>query len=434
MAKTPEPDVSVSGRIYQKGKLVPGVLHIDSNLGVIAKVAKTTTLGTHHDFGDAMILPGGIDVHVHFRDPGHTHKEDWLTGSTSAAFGGVTTVVDMPNTIPPTTTNRAVKDKLEIAAKKSVVDYALWAGGTWFTGDLPEMLKRCAGVKTYLGASTGDLLLEDQERFKAVLDAAGKAGKPVMLHCEAQRVLQQLRRNESSVDDHDMARPPLAEVEAIYDALKALPGLKKPPRIHIAHVASAEAAQAAASAKFSLGVCPHHLLLDTKVGLSHAYAKMNPPLRSPAQRESLWKLYAEGKIPILESDHAPHTKTEKEDAFHNAPSGVPGVETMIPLMLAQVAAGKLDLATVVDSVTKNPADLLQLDDRGHLEAGMRADFAVYGGKPHKLKAETLHSQCGWSPFDGKMVHMPQATFLAGRPVVQDGQRVAAPGTGKSVYG
>ncbi|MHB8634693.1 MAG: dihydroorotase [Thermoplasmatota archaeon] len=433
-SKPAEPDLSVAGRIYQKGKLVPGVLHIDRARGVVSKVAKSTTLAEHIDFGDAMILPGALDIHVHFREPGHTHREDFRSGTTAAAFGGVTGVADMPNTLPPTTTSRAVKEKLELIGKKAVVDYGLWAGGTWFTGDLAEMLKRCVGVKTYLGASTGDLLLEDTERFKAVLEAAGKAGKVAMLHCEAQRVLQQLRRNETSLDDHDMARPPLAEVEAIYDALKALAAVKKPPRVHVAHVASAEAAQAAASAKFSLGATPHHLLLDTKCGLPHAYGKTNPPIRSAGQRDALWKLFAGGRIPILESDHAPHTATEKEDAFHNAPSGVPGTETMMPLMLAQTLAGKVDLQVVVDAATKHPAELLGLADRGQLEVGLRADFAVYPDKVHKLKAESLHAACGWTPFEGRNVLMPTDTFLAGRPVVREGQLVGAPGSGRPLLG
>ncbi|MEA3135875.1 MAG: dihydroorotase, partial [Thermoplasmata archaeon] len=309
----------------------------------------------------------------------------------------------------------------------SLVDYAAWAGGTWYTGELPEMLKWAVGVKTYLGASTGDLLLEDQARFAEILKAAGQAGRPVALHCESQRILQQLRRNEGTLEDHDLARPPLAEVEAIYDAMKALAGVKKAPPIHIAHIASPDAVAAASTAKFSLGACPHHLLLDTTAGLSHAYGKMNPPLRSPAVRKALWEAFAAGKIPILESDHAPHTKVEKEDNFHNAPSGVPGVETMVPLMLAQVGA-KLPLARVVDAVTVAPANLLGIKDRAVLEPGMRADFAIYDlKKPTKVDSRELHSKCGWSPYDGLKAVFPTHTFLAGKAVVADGQLVGTPG-------
>jgi dihydroorotase len=421
-------DLSVAGQVYQRGKLVPGVLHVDTESGRIVRVAKSTTLANHIDAGQAAILPGAIDIHVHFREPGHTHKEDFTSGSTAAAFGGVTGFVDMPNTLPATISVRTLKEKLALAQKKSVVDYAAWAGGTWYTGDLPEMLKWAVGVKTYLGATTGDLLLEDQQRFAEVLAAAGKEGRPVALHCESQRILQQLRRNEGTLDDHDHARPPLAEVEAIYDAMKALAGVKKAPPVHVAHVASPDAVAAATSAKFSVGVCPHHLLLDTTAGLSHAYGKMNPPLRSPAARKALLDAFAAGRIPILESDHAPHTKVEKEDSFHNAPSGVPGVETMVPLMLAQ-ANGKLPLQRVVDAVTVAPAALLGLKDRGVLEAGMRADFAIYDlKKPTKVVSAELHSKCNWSPYDGLKAVFPSHTFLAGKPVVQDGQLVAQPGS------
>jgi dihydroorotase len=421
-------DLSVAGQVYQRGKLVPGVLHIDTQSGRIVRVAKSTQMATHIDLGSRAILPGAIDIHVHFREPGHTHKEDFTSGSTSAAFGGVTGYVDMPNTLPATISARTLKEKLALAQKKSLVDYAAWAGGTWYTGELPEMLKWAVGVKTYLGASTGDLLLEDQARFAEILTAAGKEGAPVALHCESQRILQQLRRNEGTLEDHDLARPPLAEVEAIYDAMKALAGVKKAPPVHIAHIASPDAVAAATTAKFSLGACPHHLLIDTTVGLSHAYGKMNPPLRNPTVRKALWDAFAAGKIPILESDHAPHTKVEKEDNFHNAPSGVPGVETMVPLMLAQ-ANGKLPLQRVVDAVTVGPAQLLGLKDRGVLEPGMRADFAVYDLKaPTKVDSGELHSKCGWSPYDGLKAIFPTHTFLAGKAVVQDGQLVAKPGT------
>jgi dihydroorotase len=421
-------DLSVSGQVYQRGRLVPGVLHIDTAKGRITSIAKSTRLANHIDVGNHAILPGAIDLHVHFREPGHTHKEDFTTGSTAAAFGGVTGFVDMPNTLPATISVRTVKEKLAIAQRKSVVDYAAWAGGTWYTGELPEMLEWAVGVKTYLGASTGDLLLEDQARFAEILKAAGAAGRPVALHCESQRILQQLRRNEGTLEDHDHARPPLAEVEAIYDAMKAVAQTKRPPVVHIAHTASPDAVAAATSARFSMGVCPHHLLLDTTVGLSHAYGKMNPPLRNPAGRKALWDAFAAGRIPILESDHAPHTSVEKEDSFHNAPSGVPGVETMVPLMLAQ-ANGKLPLERVVDAVTVNPAQLLGLKDRGTLEVGMRADFAVYDlKKPTKVDSDLLHSKCGWSPYDGLKAIFPSHTFLAGNPVVQDGQLVAQPGS------
>jgi dihydroorotase len=426
-------DLSVAGQIYQRGRLVPGILHIDGKTGKILRVVKAQTLEEHIDFGSLAILPGGLDVHVHFREPGHTHKEDFLSGSTAAAFGGITGFVDMPNTLPATTTARAVKEKMELASKRCVVDYGLWAGGTWYTGEIAEMMKYAVGVKTYLGATTGDLLLEDQEPFKHVLEAAGKAGRPVALHCESQRVLHQLRRTEGTLEDHDHARPPLAEVEAIYDAMKATAGLKRPPTIHIAHMASPDALQAASTAKFSIGVCPHHLLLDTSSTLSHAYGKVNPPLRSPQVREALWKAFAAGKIPILESDHAPHTKVEKEDNFHTAPSGMPGVETMMPLMLAQAMAKKVELRTVVDALTVAPAELLGLGDRGTLEAGMRADFAVYDlKKPAKVTADALHSRCGWTPFEGHKGIFPTHTYLAGKPVVAEGSLVAAEGSGRSL--
>lgn len=423
---------SFGGRIYQDGTLVQGNLHVEN--GRIVKFSETEKADDHVDFGKKAILPGAIDVHVHFREPGATHKEDWLSGTTAAAFGGVTTVVDMPNTNPPTTTLKALRDKLRLASEKAVVDYAVWSGATWYLGDLAEMLRWSPGIKIYLGATTGDLLADDPEKVRQAIEMTGQASGAVLLHCEAQRILDQHRRTEQELADHDTTRPPLAEVEAIYDVMKALPGMKTPPRIHVCHIASVDAVRAAKAAKFSRGVCPHHLLLD-HVGCCEArpgMGKMNPPLRDPAHREALWSSFAGGDIPILESDHAPHTKAEKRDAFHQVPAGVPGVETMLPVLLAQVAAKRVELATVVDAATKAPAALLGVKDRGALVPGARADFAVFDLKPKAIAEKQLHSKCGWSPFDGMMACFPSDTYLAGQPVVKKGKLVAEPGSGRSL--
>ncbi len=425
---------SYSGRIYQDGALKPGVLWVDDN-GIIAKITGPDEVAEEHtDFGDRAILPGAIDIHVHMRDPGATHKEDLHTGTVSAAFGGVTGVVDMPNTLPPTTSIRAIREKHRIAQSKVVVDYGLWAGGTWYTGEVAEMLRWSVGMKVYLGATTGDLLLDDAAAFKEALALCGKAGKPVILHCEAQRILDHYRRNEVEPGDHDRARPALAEVESIYDVMKAMPGIKPAPRIHIAHVASTDAVQAATAAKFSMGVCPHHLLLTWEGwGLAEGYAKVNPPLRDIRSRDAMMEAFASGRIPILESDHAPHAPKEKEDVFPSAPAGIPGVETMVPLLLGRAAAGDVPLSIVVDSVTKAPAALLNLKDRGSLTVGLRADFAVFDlDAPAPLDEQALHSKCNWSPYGGMPACMPSHTYLLGAPVVADGKLVAEAGSGRSM--
>ena len=429
-------DLSVAGRIYQGGRLVKGVLHIDTAAGVIEKVTKSQALKEHLDFGDKAVLPGAIDVHVHFRDPGAMHKEDFQTGTTAAAFGGVTSVVDMPNTLPPTTNPRTVQGKHEIAAKKAVVDYGFWAGATWYADGLPETLKGCVGVKAYLGATTGDLLLDDPTALRKVFERAAEAGKPIALHAEAERILKGLKRTEHAPADHDAARPPLAEVEAVYDVMKLIAPLKRTPRIHVAHMASQEAVHAAEQARFSRGVCPHHLLLSTQDFADvpdPGFGKMNPPLRDERGRKALYSAFAAGRIQVLESDHAPHTRAEKEGQFQQAPAGVPGVETLMPVMLAEAAAGRLDLRTVVDAASSAPAALLGLEDRGALETGRRADFAVYDlDDVGSVDPDRLHSKCGWSPFAGRDAVFPSQVFLAGRPVVEDGGLVAGPGTGRSL--
>lgn len=420
--------MSVGGRIWNGRTVQPGVLHVDSKSGLIEKVSKSGKRREHIELGERLILPGAVDIHVHFRDPGQPHKEDLPSGSAAAAFGGVTGFVDMPNTVPPTTTVRALEEKLERMRTRSLVRWAAWAGGTWFTEDLARMLAHAAGVKVYLGATTGDLLLDDPQAFTRILQVCRDAKKPVVLHCEAQRVLVQSKRNEVSVVDHDGARPPLAEVEAIYDVMKALTSVRPGPSIHVCHVASKEAVRAAKSAGFSTGACPHHLVLDTARDWMHAYGKVNPPLRAPAQREALWTHFAAGDVPILESDHAPHSRGEKEETFARAPAGIPGVETMVPLMLARVASGVLEMERLVDAMATRPSALLGLPPPV-LQAGGRADFfAVDMGDVSPVDADALHSKAGWSPFDGMDAVFPTHTFVAGHPVVADRELVAEPGS------
>ncbi len=424
---------SFSGRIYQNGELVAGILHVDER-GRITQISETEKAEDHTDFGDKVILPGAIDVHVHFREPGATHKEDLHTGSVSAAFGGVTGFVDMPNTLPATTSMKLLREKHRLAQAKVVIDYGFWGGSTWYTGEVEEMLDWVVGMKVYLGATTGDLLLEDAGAFKEVLRACGKASRPVILHCEAERVMKAHRRTEVEVADHDAARPPLAEVESIYDVMKTMPGIKPAPTIHIAHCASADAVQAANAGKFSIGVCPHHLLLThTGWELPDGLGKMNPPLRDETRRAALFKAFVDGKIPLIESDHAPHTLGEKDDLFANVPAGVPGVETMLPLMLAAAQRGDVPFKTVVDALTVAPANLLGLKDRGALEVGKRADFCVVDLEDiAPIEAKMLHSKCGWTPYEGHDAIFPTHTYLAGRAVVADRTLVAKAGSGESI--
>lgn len=420
----------VRGQLYQDGEIAPGIIVIkDGKITAIEPDGEADL-----DFGDQTILPGAIDIHVHFRDPGANQKEDFYTGSVSAAFGGVTAVVDMPNTNPPTTTWKALEEKLQIADEKSVVDYGAWCGATWFLEDLPKMLEHSPGIKIYLGATTGDLLMDDQNRVRQCLEIAAEAGKPVALHCEAQRVLNQFKRQEKVLQDHDDTRPPMAEVESIYDVLKALPSLKKKPVIHVAHIASVDAVTAAEKAGFSRGVCPHHLLLDTETCCDHSpgRGKMNPPIRRPGSKDALYQAYKDGRVPILESDHAPHTKTEKADEFNKVPAGVPGVETMLPLLLAEAQKGNVSLRQVVDSVTVAPAALLGLN-KGSLAVGMDADFAVYDMQAAPIMEADLHSKCGWSPFDGHDAIFPSQVYVRGNPVIVDRQLVAKAGAGAPLF-
>jgi dihydroorotase len=387
--------------------------------GRIVKIAKQLSAGYTLDFGHYLVLPGAVDTHVHFRDPGLTHKEDIKSGSTAAVFGGVTSALDMPNTDPPARTYNGLKAKWEGLRDRSLVDLGLFCEASPTT-DFERARLLAIGFKAFLAPTTGGLGFKSLDSAKPVMEAALATGRPVSVHAEDPALFGRGERDET-LAAHALARPPSAEANAI----TWLATQFDTTAVNIAHLSSAEGLKAAETSGFkgTLEASPHHALLDTDLtGLAApAFAKTNPPVRSKADRTAIMAGLRGGRISILASDHAPHTAEEKTAPFAKAPSGVPGVETLLPLMMALAFNRQIDMQRVVDSCCRLPAERYGLM-KGKIAEGYDADFAVFDPRDIKrIRPEALHSKCGWTPFGGMFAVFPVAVFLRGDEIMGEGQ-------------
>ncbi len=377
------------------------------------------------DADGRLVLPGAIDAHVHFREPGYSHKETWKTGTQSAAAGGVTTVVDMPNTTPPTTTG-AFFDAKAACAEHAVVDYGLNGG---VTGDWePESLfsrPLCALGEVFLADSTGDMGVATDLFVDAARTAPG-AGLTVTVHAEDETLFDHAAREgdaggvgrAADADRWSRFRAAEAEVAAVERAVAV--GDETGAEIHIAHASTPEGIDAAVDGGATCEVCPHHLYLSRDdLDELGTYGRMNPPLRSEARRKAVFKRVADGTVDIIATDHAPHTREEKEQRLWDAPSGVPGVETMLPLLLESARQGDLSYERVVDLVAHTPAQIFDLDSKGRLEPGYDADLLLVDpDAPREIRGSDTHSTCGWTPFEGRLGVFPELTMVRGQIVYE----------------
>ena len=382
------------------------------------------------------VLPGVIDTQVHFREPGAPHKEDLETGSRSAVMGGVTAVFEMPNTRPPTTTAEALADKVQRAGGRMHCDFAFFIGATEANaGDLVELerLPGAAGIKIFMGSSTGDLLVADEPTLHAILS---RVRRRVAVHAEDEARLEERKALRVAADpaSHPVWRDETAALRAMVriTRLAELTGA----RVHVLHVSTAEEMDFVRTHKdnVSVEVTPQHLTLDASdyPGLG-TRLQMNPPIRAVRHRERLWQAVADGTADILGSDHAPHTLGEKAEPYPKSPSGMPGVQTLVPVMLDHVAAGRLSLARFIDMTSAGPARLFQIAGKGRLAVGYDADLTVVDLKRRAAISDAwIASRVAWTPFDGREVTgWPVGTVVRGLRAMWEGELVV-PGNGAAV--
>ncbi len=379
------------------------------------------------------VLPGVIDTQVHFREPGNEHKEDLETGTRAAILGGVTAVFEMPNTSPPTSTSAALEDKLARAKGRAWCDYAFYVGATPDNAaDLAELerLPGCCGVKVFMGSSTGTLLVAGDGALRAVV-ASGSRRFAVHAEDEA-RLIERKAIAQTAADVH--AHPEWRDPETAVRATRRIVGLAAEAGrpVHVLHVTTAEEMEFldGHDATISVEVTPQHLTLVAPECYDDlgTLAQMNPPIRDRRHRDALWAGVAKGTINVIGSDHAPHTLEEKAGAYPDTPSGMPGVQTLLPVMLDHVNAGRLTLERLTELVCANPARLFGIQGKGALIAGKDGDLTIVDlSARREITNEWIASRCGWTPFHGKMVTgWPIATVIRGEIVMRDDEVLAAP--------
>ncbi len=383
------------------------------------------------------ILPGVMDTQVHFREPGLTHKEDLETGSRGAVLGGVTGVFEMPNTAPLTTTREAFEAKIAAGTNRMHCDFAFYVGGTHENvADLPELekLPGCAGVKVFMGSSTGSLLVQDDDGVETILNAISRRAA---FHSEDEYMLE--KRKALRIPGDPSSHPVWRSPEVALNCTKRLVALARRTgkRIHVLHISTGEEIAFLADHKdvASVEVTPHHLTLDdTAYARLGTYVQMNPPVRQKSHLDRIWAGVENGVADILGSDHAPHTRQEKEQPYPESHSGMTGVQTLVPTMLNHVNARKLSLERFVDMTSHGPSRLFGIARKGRIAVGYDADLTVVDlRRKETITNDWIASKAGWTPYDGvDVTGWPVGTVVRGHQVVWDGE-LTTPSIGQPMH-
>ncbi len=372
-----------------------------------------------------IMLPGFIDPHVHFRDPGMTAKETFGTGTLSAAYGGVTCVLDMPNTRPPVTDLQTLMDKKSSVRGRANVDYGLFAAVT-ANINAASIAPLVPGFKLFMGSTTGNILLDDDEEMIPAVRNALSTGKRLSVHAEDDHLIK--KAPEGCTRDHLRNRPAEAELNAIRRLADSFGG----SRVNICHITTPEGLDLARSAGFSTEVTMHHLMFEVDRFTGAEY-KVNPPIRDLANRDRLFARFVKGDVDMIGTDHAPHTAEEKSQEFDAAPSGIPGVETTMPMIMDMVRRGTVPMSLAVSMGAENPGRLFSLR-KGRLAEGFDADIQIYDmRKATQIDVKALHSRCGHSPYGGCGAVFPETVMVRGEVQVQDGEFCGEP-LGRDVCG
>ena len=403
---------------------------IDGRIAFIGDLSQASA-GETVDATGLTVLPGVIDTQVHFREPGLEWKEDLETGSRAAALGGVTAVFEMPNTEPNTTDPDTLADKLDRARDRMWTDHAFYIGGTHdnarFLGEL-ERLPGCCGVKVFMGASTGTLLVADDDGVREVLRHVKRRAT---FHSEDEYRLAD-RRPLARTGDWT-SHPEVRDPESAIMSTRRLVGLARETgaRIHVLHVTTAEEVEFLAHHKdvATMELTPQHLTLDGDEAYERlmGWAQMNPPIRNNYHIAGLWRGIEQGVADVLGSDHAPHTLEEKARPYPASPSGMPGVQTLVPVMLTHVANGRLSLDRFIDLTSHGANRVFGIAGKGRMAEGYDADLTIVDLKAkHVLKHEDMATRSGWTPFDGmECTGKAMATIVRGRTVMRDGEQIGS---------
>ena len=402
-----------NAQIVSADKIVESDVLIEDD--IILKIDRSIT-DVHADVIDLSgkyLLPGLIDDQVHFREPGLTHKGSIATESKAALAGGITSFMEQPNTNPQTITYEALEDKFERAKSTSWVNYSFFFGGT---NDNLELIKRlpldaCAGVKLFLGSSTGNMLVDKQEVIKAIFSSTPHV---IAAHCEDEQTIRE--NTEKAIEQYGSnipfsAHPLIRSKEACYLSSSQAVSLaeKTGARLHVFHLSTAKELELFRSdlplseKKITAEACIHHLwFTDADYQTKQSLIKWNPAVKTANDKEALWKALEEGAIDVIATDHAPHTLEEKKNPYLNAPSGGPLVQHALQALIDQVKERNLGLPFIVKKMCNNPAELFSLKERGYIKEGYKADLVVVDmNKAHRVAQDNLWYHCGWSPFEGR---------------------------------
>ena len=380
------------------------------------------------DATGCLVLPGVIDAHVHFREPGMTHKADIESESRAAAYGGVTSYFDMPNTKPQTTDLEAWQQKNELAAEKSHVNYAFFYGATNDNVDTFNQLDvhRIPGIKLFMGSSTGNMLVDKDEALRQVFAAAKELDLPVMAHCEDTDIINAnmtAAKAQYGDDPEVIHHPEIRSVEACYQSsAKAVElATQSGAHLHIAHITTAREMELLHAPNVSAEATVAHLLFtDADYATLGTRIKCNPAVKSKADRDALRRAIADGTIMTIGTDHAPHTIEEKQGGAAKAVSGMPMVQFSLPAMLGLVDEGVMTLERLVELMCHNPAKLFSVRERGFLRPGYKADIAIVEHKSWTVDKQCIQSKCGWSPLEGTTLNWSvKHTLCNGQLVLKD---------------
>ena len=410
---------------------------IQSNIGVLkGKIAKIGDLKAENskkiiDASNLIVLPGLMDTQVHFREPGSVDAEDLHTGSRAAIKGGITSVFEMPNTNPPTTNFDEFQKKINLG-KRMYCNHAFYFGATAENYKILEKLEDlegCCGIKLFAGSSTGNLLVDKEKDIENVFKHASKV---VAVHSEDEEILKVRKKliENGNVKSHFIWRNEEVAISSTRKIVKIAKRLNK--KAHILHVTTKEEVDFLSQNKgnITFEITPQHLTMYSpdcydKLG---AYAQMNPPIRDKSHYDRLWYAIRHNYNDTIGSDHAPHLKSNKEKPYPNSPSGMPGVQTILPVMFNHMSEGKIKLNQIVNFLCENPVKIFGIKNKGYLRKDFDADFTIIDlNKVIEIKNKDIESKCGWSPFNGyKFKGTPIFTIIRGEVKMKNGKIIGEP--------